>query len=124
MYYFPQQPPYILLVVGFFAALASGSALAGTLKLIVQKWQNDGAETSGSRIAIRNLSVPFLGITVGVCLFLCSGFEIFGFPPLLAYAVGVPVTILTGLLIWLQLGSMLAYVERQGLQALDLDSLQ
>lgn len=122
MYYYPEQPPYVLLVVGLFAALASGAALAGTLKLIVQKWQGDGAETSGSRIAIRNLTVPFLGITAGVGLFLCSGFEIFGFPPLLAYAVGVPVTLLTCLLIWFQLGSMLAFVERQGLQALDLDS--
>lgn len=124
MYYFPQQPPYVLLFVGLFAALASGTALTGTLKLIVQKWHNDGAETSSSCITTRNLSVPFLGITIGIGLFLCSGFEIFGFPPLLAYAVGVPVTLLTCLLIWLQLGSMLAYVERQGLQALDLDSLR
>ncbi|BAY48225.1 hypothetical protein SAMD00079811_58460 [Scytonema sp. HK-05] len=122
MYYYPEQPPYVLLVVGLFAALASGAALAGTLKSIVQKWQNDGAQSSGSRIASRNLSVPFLGITAGVGLFLCSGFEIFGFPPLLAYAVGVPVALLTCLLVWLQLGSMLAFVERQGIQALDLDS--
>lgn len=124
MYYYPEQPPYVLLVVGLFAALASGAALAGTLKSIVQKWKNDGAESSGSRIASRNLSVPFLGITAGIGLFLCSGFEIFGFPPLLAYAVGVPVAVLTCLLIWFQLGSMLAYVERQGIRSLDLDSLQ
>ncbi|GAB1540515.1 hypothetical protein NUACC21_31840 [Scytonema sp. NUACC21] len=124
MYYYPQEPPYVLLVVGLFAALASGVALAGTLKLIVQKWQNDGAETSGSRMSVRQLSLPFLGITAGVCLFLCAGFEIFGFPPFLAYAVGVPVTFLTCLLVWFQLGSMLAYVERQGMQSLDLDSLR
>ncbi|MEC4885541.1 MAG: hypothetical protein SAL70_30120 [Scytonema sp. PMC 1070.18] len=124
MYYFPQQPPYILLVVGFLVALTSGAALAGTLKIIVQKWQSDGAETSSSRISTSQLLVPFLGITIGVCLFLCSGFEIFGFPPLLAYAVGVPVTLLTCVLVWLQLGSMLAYVERQGIQAMDLDSLR
>ncbi|MBW4630378.1 MAG: hypothetical protein KME30_00305 [Iphinoe sp. HA4291-MV1] len=123
MYYFPQQPPYFLLVVGLFVALASGAALSGTLTLIVQKWQNDGAETSGSRIAIRNLAVPFVGETAGLCLFLCSGFEIFGFPPLLAYAIGLPVALFTCLLIWVQLRSMLAYVERQGIEALDLDSL-
>lgn len=124
MYYYPEQPPYILLVVGFFAALSSGAALAGTLKLIVQKWQNDGAQSSGTRIASRNLFVPFLGITVGVSVFLCSGFEIFGLPPLLACAVGVPVAILTCLLMWLQLRSLLVYVEREGMRSLDLDSLQ
>ncbi|GAA6620300.1 hypothetical protein [Scytonema sp. NUACC26] len=123
MYYYPQQPPYFLLVVGLFAAIASGLALAGTLKLIVHKWQSDGAETSGSQMSVKQLTVPFLGITAGACLFLCSGFEIFGFPPFLAYAVGLPVGILTGLLVWVQLGSMLTYVARQGMRSLDLDSL-
>ncbi|NWF60276.1 MAG: hypothetical protein HXY43_13680 [Fischerella sp.] len=124
MYYYPLQPPYLLLVFGLFAAITSGLALSGTLRIIVSKWQSDGAENSGSKLSIKQLIVPFLGITGGVALFLCSGFEIFGFPPLLAYAVGVPVTLLTCLLVWLQLGSMMAFVERQGMQSLDLDSMR
>ncbi len=122
MYYYPLQPPYLLLAFGLFAAITSGLALAGTLKQIVEKWQSDGAENSGSRLSITQLSVPFLGITVGVALFLCSGFEIFGFPRLLSYAVGLPVTLLTCIFIWLQLSSMMSFVERQGIQSLDLDS--
>ncbi|MFB2770847.1 hypothetical protein ACE1AT_16370 [Pelatocladus sp. BLCC-F211] len=124
MYYYPSHPPYLLLIFGLFAALTSGLALAGTLKLIVNKWRSDGAEKSNSQLSIKQLSVPFLGITGGVVLFMCSGFEIFGFPPLLAYAVGVPVTILTALLVWLQLGSMMSFVQRQGMQSLDLDTLK
>ncbi|MCP6762328.1 MAG: hypothetical protein NHB32_27075 [Fischerella sp. CENA71] len=124
MYYYPSHPPYLLLIIGLFAALTSGVALAGTLKIIVNKWRSDGAEKSNSQLSIKQLSVPFLGITGGVILFMCSGFEIFGFPPLLAYAVGVPVTILTSLLVWLQLGSMMAFVQRQGMQSLDLDTLK
>ena len=123
MYYYPLQPPYVLLAIGIFAALSSGVAFAGTLKLIVQKWQSDGAENNfHSRLSNRQLLVPFLGISIGIGMFLCSGFEIFGFPPLLAYAVGVPVALFTCLLIWFQLGSMLAFVERQGMQSLNLDS--
>ncbi|NMG08153.1 hypothetical protein [Brasilonema sp. UFV-L1] len=122
MYYIPQQAPYFLLIVGLFAAVTSDLALWGTLKLSVQKWQDDGAETSGSRIAIKDVSIPFIGVTIGLCVFLCSGFEIFGLPPLLACGIGIPVALLTALLIWLQLGSMLTFVERQGIQALDLDS--
>ena len=123
MYYYPVNPPYVLLVIGFFTALTCGIAFAGSLKIIVQKWQSDGAETSGSRLSIRKLTVPFLGITIGIALFLCSGLEVFGFPFLLAYAVGIPITILTCVLVWYQLGSMLAFIERQGMQSLDLDSL-
>ena len=123
MYYYPIHPPYFLVAVGLFIALTCGAALSGTLKLIMQKLQSNGAENSGSRVWIRQLFVPFLGIAGGVCLFLASGFEIIGFPPLLAYAVGVPVSLLTSVLVWLQLGSMLAFIERQGMASLDLDSM-
>ncbi|MBO3460905.1 hypothetical protein G7B40_003250 [Aetokthonos hydrillicola Thurmond2011] len=122
MYYYPLQPPYILLAIGIFAALTSGVAFAGTLKLIVEKWQKDGAEkNSSSRLSSTQLLIPFLGITLGIGLFLCSGFEIFGFPPLLAYAVGLPVALLTSLLVWFQLKSMLVFVERKGMRSLNLD---
>jgi hypothetical protein len=123
MYYYPLHPPYFLLTVGLFIALTSGAALSGTLKLILQKIQLNSAENLGSRFWIKKLFVPFLGIAGGICLFLISGFEIFGFPPLLAYIVGVPISLLTSLLVWLQLGSMLAFIERQGMKSLDLDSM-
>ncbi|RCJ31327.1 hypothetical protein A6770_20220 [Nostoc minutum NIES-26] len=124
MYYYPLQPPYLLLVIGFFIALTSGVALSGTLKLIVQKWQKNSTESPKSNSSLRQLFVPFLGITIGVCLFLYSGLAIFGFPSFLALAVGLPISLLTCLLVWLQLGSMLTFAERQGMRSLDLDSLQ
>ncbi|MDZ7958862.1 MAG: hypothetical protein RMY34_13430 [Aulosira sp. DedQUE10] len=123
MYYFPLYPPYFLLLVGFLAALTSGIALSGTLKVIVQEWPAKGAEHIKPRSAWKQLIVPFLGITGGVCLFLCSGLEIFGFPSLLALGIGLPISLLTCLLVWWQLGSMLEFVERRGMQSLDLDSL-
>lgn len=81
MYYYPLQPPYFLLLIGFLVALTSGFALSGTLKVIVQKWSSDGTENAVYRSPIKQLFVPFLGITGGVGLFLTSGLEIFGFPP-------------------------------------------
>ncbi|MBE9197621.1 MULTISPECIES: hypothetical protein [unclassified Nodularia (in: cyanobacteria)] len=122
MYYFPEQPPYFLLIIGFFIALTSGLALSGTLKVIVQQWTKNSAEISQSPSSLKQLFVPFLGITGGVCLFLSSGLEIFGFPSSLALGVGLPVSLLTCLLVWLQLGSLLTFAKREGMQALDLDS--
>jgi hypothetical protein len=122
MYYYPEQPPYFLLVIGFFIALTSGLALSGTLKVIVQQWTKDSGEDTKSPSSLKQLFVPFLGITGGVSLFLSSGLEIFGFPSLLALGVGLPVSLLTCLLVWLQLGSLLTFAKRQGMQALDLDS--
>ncbi|GAX36878.1 hypothetical protein [Nodularia sp. NIES-3585] len=122
MYYYPEQPPYFLLLIGFFIALTSGLALSGTLKLIVQQWPEDNPESPKSSSSLKQLFVPFLGITGGVCLFLSSGLQIFGFPSLLALGIGLPVSFLTCLLVWLQLGSLLTFAKREGMQALDLDS--
>lgn len=125
MYYYLAQPPYFLLFAGFFAALTCGLAFAETLKLIIQKWSSDRAKSDKLRMQTRRLIVPFLGMTVGVCLFLSAGLEVFGFTSWLAYAVAVPMTILLSLLVWLQLGSMLSLIERKGFQAaLDIDSWQ
>ncbi|MDM9584967.1 MULTISPECIES: hypothetical protein [unclassified Nostoc] len=122
MYYFPEQPPYFLLLVGFLIALTSGLALSGTLKVIVQNWPNERAENTQPRSSLKQLLVPFIGITGGTCLFMSSGLEIFGFPSSLALGVGLPISLFTCLLVWLQLGSMMTFIEREGMQSLDLDS--
>ncbi|MEH2077048.1 MAG: hypothetical protein V7K57_22050 [Nostoc sp.] len=121
MYYFPLQPPYFLLLVGFLTALTSGLALSGTLKVIVQKWPSERGENTKPRSSLKQLLVPFIGITGGTCLFLSSGLEIFGFPSSLALGVGLPISLFTCLLVWLQLGSMMTFIEREGMQSLDLD---
>jgi hypothetical protein len=124
LYYFPEQPPYFILAFGFFAAVTSGAALNGTLKSIVAQWQSSGAENSGIPIAKKALFLPFLGIGVGITLFLVSGLEIFGFPPFISLAVGSPIALFTILLVWFQLGSMMTFVETNGMRSLDLDSMQ
>ena len=122
MYYFPLQPPYFLLLIGFLTALTSGLALSGTLKVIVQNWPSERAENTQPRSSLKQLLVPFIGITGGTCLFMSSGLEIFGFPSSLALGVGLPISLFTCLLVWLQLGSMMTFIEREGMQSLDLDS--
>ena len=122
MSYFP-EPPYFLLVIGLLVALTCGTAFSATLKQIVQKWSSARVGNTIAQLRIGGvLLVPFLGICVGVCIFLGSGLEVFGLSTWLSYALAVPLTLLLGLLIWLQLGSMLSLVERKGFQAIDIDS--
>lgn len=117
-----QDPPYFLLVAGMLAGLTSGLAFEATLKELVQEW----ARTRSSRM-LANLQgvqtqLPFLGICIGVCVFLGSGLEIFGFPTWLSYSISVPLTIFMGLLVWFQLGKLLVQLDKGGSRALDLDS--
>lgn len=117
-----QDPPYFLLVAGMLAGLTSGLAFEATLKELVQEW----ARTRSSRIFANlqgvQLQLPFLGICIGVCVFLGSGLEIFGFPTWLSYAISIPLTIFMGWLVWYQLGKLLTQLNKGGSRALDLDS--
>ncbi len=124
MYYYPLQPPYFLLLVGFLTALTSGIALSGTLKVIIQQWSKDkgGEQKTNTRSFYKQLIAPFLGITAGVCLFLSCGLEIFGFPSILALGIGLPLSLGTCLFVWWQLEGLLDYAKNEGMQSLDLDS--
>ncbi|GAB4427903.1 MAG: hypothetical protein OHK0035_05570 [Cyanobacteria bacterium J069] len=122
MPYYYSSAPYFLFVAGLLAGLASGSAFSATLKQQVNEWDKNRSTRTLANLQGPQLSVPFLGISAGICVFLGAGLEIFGFPTKLAYAVAIPLTILTALLVWTQLARLLAELERGGSKALDLDS--
>ncbi len=116
------QPPYVLLLAGFLAAVSSGYAFSTSLQQSVQDWQRKRSTRILAGLRGPRLQVPFFGICAGVCVFLASGIELFGFPTKAAYAMGAPLTLLSGLLIWSQLGKILTLIEEGGSKALDLDS--
>lgn len=116
------EPPYFLLFAGLFASLASGAAFDAVLRQSVQSWSKNRSTRNLANLRGLQLFLPFLGISVGSVVFLSSGMTIFGFPAQLAYAISIPLTALTGGLVWFQLGKILGQLERGGSQALDLDS--
>ena len=75
--YYLSEPPYFLSAIGFLIALASGAAFSGTLKQIVQQWSSDHATNQQIKMQKKVMLLPFLGITLGVVIFLSSGLEIF-----------------------------------------------
>ena len=121
MYYFP-EPPYFLMTAGLLAGMASGLAFESTLKQAVQLWSKNRSSRTLSNLKGLQLQLPFLGMSGGICIFLASGMEIFGFPKLLSYVLALPLTLLTAWLVWTQLGKVLIELQRGGSQALDLDS--
>ncbi len=120
MYYFP-DPPYLLLVFGLLAGLASGAAFEASLKEKVQEWTKHRSSRTLAQMKGFQLLLPFVGIAAGICIFLAAGLTIFGFPTLLSYAISLPLTLFIGALVWLQLGKLLVQLERGGSKGLDLD---
>lgn len=121
MYY---DPPYFLLVAGLLAGLTSGLAFEATLKQSVNEWAKNRSTRTLAVMKGPQLLLPFLGICVGICVFLASGVQIFGFPGAIAYVISIAMTLLTGILVWTQLGRILVQLEQGGSEALDLDSLR
>lgn len=121
MYSLP-DPPYFLLVAGLLASLTSGAAFDAVLRQSVKSWSQNRSTRILANLQGPQLFLPFLGISIGACVFLSSGMTIFGFPSSFAYSVSLPLTALTCLLVWTQLGKILGQLERGGSQALDLDS--
>jgi uncharacterized membrane protein required for colicin V production len=116
------QPPYVLMVAGFLAAVAAGSAFGATLQESTRRWAKN--RDGQSLMAIRSLSLklPYLTSCVGICVFLASGIQFFGFPANIAYGLGAVLTAFMAILVWRQLGVILAQIERGGSKALDLDA--
>ncbi|MEM8603554.1 MAG: hypothetical protein AAGF24_06935 [Cyanobacteria bacterium P01_H01_bin.121] len=117
------SPPYLLLAVGLFAGITSGLAFNASLKESVNDWNTQQSTRSLAEIRGPKLLVPFIGILCGICMFLAAGVQIFSFSPELAFALSVPLTVFTGILVWWQLGKILTQLEEGGSAALDLDSL-
>ena len=110
--------PYFLLIFGLFVGLTSGLAFEATLKQKAKDWF-----ASSDREAVDQsvLALPFVGICIGICIFLASGLEIFILNTLISYALALPTTLLTAALVWFQLKRVLAQIEQGGSKALDLD---
>jgi hypothetical protein len=120
--YFLPTPPYFWLLFGLLASVTSGLAFQATLKQLVNEWSKTRSSRIIASLQGMPMQLPFTGICFGICIFLASGLEIFGFPSSLSYLISVMLTVLIGWLVWSQLGNVLIQLERGGSKALDLDS--
>ena len=122
MYDLP-QPPWVLLISGFLIGITCGLAFETVLKQKVNDWNK--LVTTGHKADLaemRILQIPFIGICIGICIFLASGLEIFLYSRLISYSFSLPLTILIGVLIWSQLKKLIVQLLEGGSQALDLDT--
>ncbi|AFY75624.1 MAG: hypothetical protein IGR93_18975 [Hydrococcus sp. C42_A2020_068] len=122
MYYYLPEPPYFLIFVGLFAGITSGLAFEASLKQIVQEWSKTGMSETLKQAQGVKLQLPFLAMSVGICVFLASGLEVFLFDRWLTYAIALPVTIFIAALVWIQLGKLLKQLQQGGSKAIDLDA--
>lgn len=121
MYY--SSSPYVVVLAGLLIAVTCGLSFQAVLQDAVREW---AAVRTGNLPGILerfNLRFPYLGIMLGVGLFLGGGVSIFGVPPTFSYGLSLVLSLGTAGLVWWQLEKILAALQDGGSAALDLDSL-
>ena len=122
MYYLP-EPPLFLIFVGFVIGVTCGLAFEATLKDKVNLWRTQSPQTKENQLSdISVLQIPFVGICVGICIFLASGLEVFIYNRVFSYALSLPLTLFIGGLVWTQLQKLILQLLQGGSKALDLDA--
>lgn len=102
--------------------ITCGITFESILRQKAQEWAKNRSTRTLAQMKGFQLLVPFIGIGIGICVFLAAGLEIFSFPAWLSYSVSLPLTLGISSLIWSQLGKLLDQLERGGSRALDLDA--
>ena len=116
-------PPYFLLLAGLLAAVTCGKAFEETLKQQVNLWSKTRSSRILEELQGTQLLIPYIGICIGTLVFLGSGMMIFGIPGSFSFGLAIILTVMTGLLLWVQLGKILVILQEGGSQALDIDAL-
>ncbi len=116
------QPPYVLLIAGFLAAIAAGSAFSASLQQATRDWSKNSGASSLEDIRGLSLQLPYITICIGLTICLGAGIQFFGYSGAVAYPAGAVMTTLMALLVWRQLGVILAQIQAGGSKALDLDA--
>lgn len=116
------QPPYVVLIAGFLAAIAAGSAFSALLQQATRDWSQNPEAGSLEDIRGFALKLPYITICVGLTVCLGAGIQLFGYSGAIAYPAGAVMTTLMAVLVWRQLGVILAQLQAGGSKALDLDA--
>lgn len=123
MYYIPESP-FLLVVFGFLAGIASGVAFEASLKQEVKElYQSPDEEPLNTKKQLA-IFIPFLGICGGIAMFLTGGLGLFNVKLLVSSVISLVITALIGWLIWSQLGKLLVQLQEGGSKAIDLDAYE
>lgn len=121
MYYYIPQAPIFLPLMGLLISLIFGVTFQKQLEQINQQWLKNPKKEDSYTLNDFKIQLSYIGICLGVWLFLGGGFRVLGFGVIGAYGVALPIALGTGAFMWQQFGEMLVEIKEKGFKSLDLD---
>jgi hypothetical protein len=114
------QPPYLLAGAGLAIGVLCGLTFARLVRLRLEAWKED-------RLPMLPLgngptTLPYIGVVIGVTLFIGGSLQVFGFSAGAALLVSFILSIATAGALWVQLERLMAQVEAGNFRAVDFDN--
>ena len=114
------QPPYLVAGVGLAIGVLCGLTFAKLVQNRLEGWKQD-------RLALLPLgtlaiTLPYIGVVIGITLFIGGSLQVFGFSAGLALLVSFVLSIATAGALWVQLERLMGQVEDGTFSAVDFDN--
>ncbi len=114
------SPPYALAAAGLVIALLCGLTFARLVQDRLEAWKQDRLPLLP--LARRETVLPYVGLLVGVTLFIGASLQVFGFAAGAALLVAFLLSLATAGALWVQLVRLMQQVEAGNFKAVDFDN--
>ena len=114
------MPPYGLAAAGLAIGVLCGLTFSRLVSLRLEGWKQDRLPLLP--LARTQTVLPWIGLLLGITLFLGGSLQVFGFAAGAALLVALLLSLATGGALWLQLARLMAQVQAGTFRAVDFDN--
>ena len=114
------SPPYVLAGAGLAIAVLCGLTFSKLVQDRLEAWKQDRLPLLP--LARRETVLPYIGLLVGVTLFIGASLQVFGFAAGAALLVAFLLSLATAGALWVQLARLMGQVEAGNFKAVDFDN--
>jgi hypothetical protein len=114
------QPPYLLAGLGLAIGILCGLTFSKLVQQRLDDWKQDRLPLLP--LARLQTVLPWIGLLLGVTLFIGGSLQVFGFAPGAAVLVAFLLSLATGGALWVQLVRLMGQVQAGNFKAVDFDN--
>ena len=114
------QPPYLVAGVGLAIAMLCGLTFAKLVEQRLDGWKQD--RLALLPLGTAEVTIPYMGVVLGITLFIGGGLQVFGFSAGAALLVSFVLSVGTAGALWVQLERLMGQVQDGTFSAVDFDN--
>jgi hypothetical protein len=114
------QPPYLVAGLGLAIAMLCGLTFAKLVQQRLDGWKQDRLSLLPLGTAV--VTIPYMGVVLGITLFIGGSLQVFGFSAGAALLVSFVLSVGTAGALWVQLERLMGQVQDGTFSAVDFDN--